>query len=244
MMNLDKRFITENRYRLIGFENKVNRFFKKFGLDIKIDLSYHGSYLLGGENISYRTDPKTGLKDANFLKKFVDKNSVVLDIGCGGGRVEKFLADYCNEIHGIDMSPKAVRIAQRFANKPNAFFHSVGNNKLEIFNDSTFDLVFEIATFHHMPREDFYNYILEVQRVLKRDGVFFLTFNDITTDFNYNYFAYHALMNDYTVNRMRFYTEDEIRFLLKKVGFKNISIKLWKNRWNDDAAKYVTATKH
>jgi cyclopropane fatty-acyl-phospholipid synthase-like methyltransferase len=242
-MIIDKKYITENRYRLIKLQNSINRFFKRFGLDIKVDLSYHGSYLVGGENIHYRTDMETGQKDAELFKNFVNKDSVVLDIGCGGGRVEKFLADHVKEIHGIDMSPKAVKISRKFVDKPNAFFHAVTNNKLDLFKDETFDFVFEIAAFHHMPREDAYNYFVEIFRTLKKGGVFFSTFNDITADFNYNYFAYHALLNDYTVNRMRFYTEEEIKFLLEKVGFRDVEIALWKDRWGVDAVKYVTAKK-
>ena len=37
----------------------------------------------------------SGERIAEKLRKFVDKNSIVLDVGCGIGRIERFLAPYC-----------------------------------------------------------------------------------------------------------------------------------------------------
>lgn len=236
-MKINKEFITKNRYNQIHAMNIINNFFKRFGLDLKFDISYHGSYLFGTENLENRQNFKIGKVDAKFLMQYFSKDSIVLDIGCGCGRVEKFLE--CKEIHGIDISSKAISIAKK--NVPNAFFYSSDN--LDIFPDKKFDFVFEIATFHHMPREDFLRYIKDIFRVLKDGGIFFFTFNDLKNNFNYRWFEYHADLNDQTSVRMRFYTEEEIRFLLKKNGFKNIKISLWKNRWNNNVVKYVVCKK-
>ena len=48
---------------------------------------------------------------AEELKKFVNKDSIVLDVGCGIGRVEKFLAPYCKEVHGVDVSGRMIKLA-------------------------------------------------------------------------------------------------------------------------------------
>jgi len=240
-MKINKKFITKNRYRLVKLQNNINNLLKRFGLDIRFDLNYHGSYLVGGESLFYRKNLKTGKQDAEILRKLIDKDSIVLDIGCGCGRVEKFLAEYCKEIHGIDISSRAIRIAKKFVNKPNAFFYTTDN--LSIFNDKMFDLVFEIATFHHMSREDFYCYLLEVYKVLKNKGIFFFIFNHITNNSNFEYFVYNSLIRNKSCLRMRFYTGKEIKFILEKIGFRNIKIEVWKNRWKNNCVKKVIAKK-
>jgi len=241
MLAQNSKFITKNRYRLVKLQNSVNSFFKIFGLDVLIDLNYHGSYLVGGESIPNRIDLETAKKDVRVLKKYVNRDSVVLDIGCGCGRIEKTLSYYCREIHGVDISSIAIRKARKFVNKSNAHFH-VGDN-LKMFKDDMFDFIFEIATFHHMSREDFYRYLLDVFRVLKPEGRFLFTFNDLTNGKDFDYFAYNAVVGNRSSLRMRYYNEQEIKNMLRRVGFWNIRIKPWKNRWDGYCVKRVVVMK-
>jgi ubiquinone/menaquinone biosynthesis C-methylase UbiE len=100
-----------------------------------------------------------GEKDAEKLKIFVDKNSVVLDVGCGIGRVEKFLAKYCKEIHGVDVSGRMIRFARNERKEcKNCFFHKTNGMDFSIFPDNKFDFVFSIITLQHLEKEDVYIY--------------------------------------------------------------------------------------
>jgi 2-polyprenyl-3-methyl-5-hydroxy-6-metoxy-1,4-benzoquinol methylase len=58
----------------------------------------------------------SGERTANELKKFIEPKSIVLDVGCGIGRIERFLAPHCKEIHGVDISQRMVKLAKKRLN--------------------------------------------------------------------------------------------------------------------------------
>ena len=96
---------------------------------------------------------------AEELKKFVNKNkdSIVLDVGCVIGRVEKFLAPYCKEVHGVDVSGRMIKLARKnLKNYKNVFFYKNNGKDLRIFPDNAFDFVFSILTLQHLEKEDAY----------------------------------------------------------------------------------------
>jgi ubiquinone/menaquinone biosynthesis C-methylase UbiE len=99
----------------------------------------------------------SGGKDAEELKKFINKDSIVLDVGCGMGRVEKFLASYCKEIHCVDVSSRMIKLAKKnLRNYRNVFFYVNNGKDLRIFPDNMFDFVFSIRTLQHLEKEDAY----------------------------------------------------------------------------------------
>ena len=64
-----------------------------------------------------------GKEFADELRKFINPNFVVLDIGCGIGRHEKILAPYCKEVHGIDVSKRMIKLASERVKGRNVFFY-------------------------------------------------------------------------------------------------------------------------
>jgi len=100
-----------------------------------------------------------GKEFADELKNFIEPNSVVLDIGCGIGRVEKFLASHCKEVHGIDVSGRMVKLAKkRLEAINNLYFYKTNGRDLSIFPDNKFDFVFSIIVLQHLAKEDAYIY--------------------------------------------------------------------------------------
>jgi len=92
-----------------------SRFFSKFFRSYKITWELAGitkgmamdAVLRGVKN---ETEFWSSGKDiAEKLRKFIDKNSIVLDVGCGLGRIEKYLAQYCKEIHADSFGEKVGR---------------------------------------------------------------------------------------------------------------------------------------
>jgi ubiquinone/menaquinone biosynthesis C-methylase UbiE len=105
-----------------------------------------------------------GEEDANELKKIIEPNSVVLDIGCGIGRIETFLAPYCKEIHGIDVSKRMIKWAKkRLKEYNNVFLYKTNGRDLSIFPDNKFDFVFSILVLQHLEKEDAYIYERDLQ---------------------------------------------------------------------------------
>lgn len=97
-------------------------------------------------------------KYAEELKNFIEPNSVVLDVGSGIGRIEKFLASYVKEIHGIDVSKRMVKLASERVKERNVYFYKTNGRDLSIFPDNKFDFVFSIIVLQHLAKEDAYIY--------------------------------------------------------------------------------------
>lgn len=100
-------------------------------------------------------------------------NDVCLDIGCGVGRVEKHLAPLVKEVHGVDFSTSMLSLARkRVHGYSNVWFYQNDGERLQMFPDKMFDLVWAELLFHHVPIEITQGYLGEIARVLKPSGRF------------------------------------------------------------------------
>jgi len=99
----------------------------------------------------------------------VAKKSKILDIGCGTGQVANFLAEKDYEVIGIDLSSIFVKEAK----KGKAKFKVMDSTSLK-FKDNSFDAVISAETLEHIPNPE--KALLEMTRVLKKDGLIFLRF--------------------------------------------------------------------
>lgn len=108
----------------------------------------------------------TGRRDPKTLR--------VLEIGCGIGRMTKYLAEVFGEVHGVDVSSEMVRQAgERLANLPNAYFREGNGTDFSDFPDEYFDFVFSAYVFQHVPSfEVIKSNIQDGFRVLKPQGIF------------------------------------------------------------------------
>lgn len=107
----------------------------------------------------------------------------MLDLGCGIGRVEKFLAPHCKEIHGVDVSGKMIKLARKRIKHRNVYFHKNNGRDLSIFPDETFDFVFSEAVFQHVEKEDACFYLMEIHRVLKKNERAYLRYINYNSAF-------------------------------------------------------------
>src|SRR4029077_11618837 len=72
----------------------------------------------------------------------------VLSLGCGIGDTEILLAPYVKELHGVDLSPAAIRQArQDSARLTNTRFFQGSLDSIR----GQFDLVFGVFFLHHLP---------------------------------------------------------------------------------------------
>ncbi len=104
----------------------------------------------------------------------LNKDTIFLDIGCGIGRITKWVAPLVKEYHGVDFSTEMIKKAkENFKNKKNVSFLVKNGIDLRLFEDNKFDVAYIFLVFQHMQRELILNYIKEVYRVLKKGGIFF-----------------------------------------------------------------------
>lgn len=165
-----------------------------------------------------------GIRDAEILREFVHPDSVVLDFGCGIGRVDKYLSPHCMRLCAVDVSDRMLALARkRLAGTQNIELHRNNGHDLSEFPQGTFDFVFALLVFHHLDKNDAKSYLQEIFRVLKNDGIVYLQFPNQFSP----YFSKEKMeKRRYDVARTRWYTESETTTLLRKVGFNFVTTNL------------------
>lgn len=147
--------------------------------------------------------------------KLINKNSVVLDIGCGVGRGEYTLAKKVKECIGVDISSSMIKIARKYVKNNNVKFYITNGHDLKILSNKKFDLIFSILVFQHMPKEPFINYLKESFIILKNKGMICFQISIYQKDKPKDPPKSHPWA-------LRFYNLVELEKILKKIGFVDI----------------------
>jgi SAM-dependent methyltransferase len=94
-----------------------------------------------------------------------------LDVGCGVGSVDRFLAGRFGQLCGVDSVPAAV--TQGATNHPEVTYLA-GDGMALPFAPATFDLAFAVCVVHHVPPPHRRAFAAEVARVVRPGGLFVL----------------------------------------------------------------------
>lgn len=111
-------------------------------------------------------------KDIKPLLRFVKKNDNILDIGCGNGRLYQLFQESSIHFSGIDISKELIGIARK--QYADAMF-IISDMRNIPYEDADFDIVYAIASVHHLPRVGQLQTLQEVERILKTGGFFIMT---------------------------------------------------------------------
>jgi len=108
-----------------------------------------------------------------YFKGYLHDGQAVLDLGCGNGRLLELLKDYKVDYLGVDFSENLIREAQR--NWPDKHFKASDILELNDLKEK-FDLVFCVATLHHIPSAKLREQVLvNIKNALKPDGKLLMT---------------------------------------------------------------------
>lgn len=134
-------------------------------------------YIASEDSQSEEVFDASGRRDTQILLSDLPysnaKDKTVLDIGCGIGRMERYLSSLFRQVYGIDISVEMIKRAkQRLGNYKNVHFQNCNGRSLKMFHDDMFDFVFSYSTFQHIPGYMFWSYCKESFRVLKPGGIF------------------------------------------------------------------------
>lgn len=169
----------------------------------------------------------SGAGTSEFLLKNVGINptDVVLEIGCGVGRVGKHLASHCQRWIGSDVSPNMLKFAaERLANFSNVEFVELSGNDLRPIADNSIDLVYCTVVFMHLEGWDRYAYVEEAFRVLRPGGKLYVDNVDLCTDGGWAIFETHRRfpVSDRPDHITVCSTPQELQEYLKRAGFERI----------------------
>lgn len=142
-------------------------------------------------------------------------DSIVLDIGCGGGKTLKLLTRYTHKgtIYGVDYSEEAVKLTMlenQEAVHSGRMIVKQGSVSDLPFAEDTFDIITAFQTHYFWP--DLENDLAEVKRVLKPNGQFVLA----------------AELYKIKYHMQEYNTTESMHKLLMARGFQNVYVCLTK----------------
>ncbi len=101
------------------------------------------------------------------------RDQVLLDVGCGAGRLEKFIAPLVKELHAVDFAASMIDVArQRLVGVNNCHFWLNDGETLPMIASNSIDGAWAELVFIHVPKPVIASYVQEVYRVLKPGGRF------------------------------------------------------------------------
>jgi 2-polyprenyl-3-methyl-5-hydroxy-6-metoxy-1,4-benzoquinol methylase len=159
---------------------------------------------------------------ANSLRLFSESRGLksILDVGCGTGRLVKFLRESKLNARGCDIAEEAVKMAKLF-NRTNLITQCSATNLK--YQDHCFDLVSAVSVIEHLSEIEGEQFVSEAHRVLKPNGWIFIITPNLASPMKYilgkNWFAYSDPTHKY------FYTPKSLSNLLKKHRFSRIRLR-------------------
>ncbi|MBX0298337.1 class I SAM-dependent methyltransferase [Haloarcula nitratireducens] len=101
-------------------------------------------------------------REAGYLKRHIELDDQILDVGCGIGSIEERIPEY--EVTGLDRSAAMVRVAKRRVAVP----FVVGDATMLPIRESSVDAAFFVATLEFIPGVE--AALAEATHVLDTDG--------------------------------------------------------------------------
>lgn len=175
LLPLTEQFI----FLLQKYKNKrSNLLFKKENPEVKLPPDF---YMYETFALNYKKFYTNGIPTAqwllNHIEEFIElKNVAVLDWGCGTGRLLRHLPtlmDTSNTFFGTDYNKKYIKWCSD--NLEGICFKNNELNPPLDFEDNSLDVIYGISIFTHLSESLHYSWMKELTRVLRNNGIIFLT---------------------------------------------------------------------
>src|SRR5947207_769107 len=172
----------------------------------------------------------TGEETLRFLQDSVGigKDDVVLEIGCGIGRVGKVVAPLCRKWIGCDVASNMLALAaKRLMDLSNVELVEISGYNLSGVADASVDVVYCTVVFMHLEPWDRYNYILEAFRVLRPSGRIYVDNINLCSEGGWKVFETHRALLPATrpPHITQNSTPQEIETYLKRAGFCDVQVR-------------------
>lgn len=146
------------------------------------DTEIYGSQWGDPENFSQ--SPSLAMIKNNFIDPYVTDQTVVLEIGCGGGRWTKFFGN-AHQVYALDAFDEMLQETKTSYYRANG-----GNNNLILIrtngtdiptvDEYSVDYIFTFDVFVHLDIEVIEQYLISAKKVLKDTGTMFIHYGDKT----------------------------------------------------------------
>jgi len=158
----------------------------------------------------------------------IGKEDVVLEIGCGIGRVGKVVAPLCRKWIGCDVASNMLALAaERLRGLDNLELLEISGYNLSGVADASVDVVYCTVVFMHLEPWDRYNYVLEAFRVLRPNGRIYVDNINLCSEGGWKVFEIHRAFS--ATNRPPHMTQNstpqEIETYLSRAGFGEVRIR-------------------
>ncbi len=118
-------------------------------------------------------------EDMKKIVSMLKKNNVqnVLDLGCGSGRHTVMLAKNGFKVFGMDISEAGLKLTREWLKeyKLKAKLIKASCYKRFPYKDNFFDALVSIQVIHHAKIKDIRYCLSEIKRVVKKNGIIFIT---------------------------------------------------------------------
>jgi SAM-dependent methyltransferase len=163
-----------------------------------------------------------GRRQAERLLPLLTPDAVVMDLGCGIGRVARHVAPHCRTLWAVDVSPAMLRLARaRLAGAGDVRLARCTGTAVPAVATGTVDLAYSILTLQHVEREDAFLLLREIVRVLRPGGAAYLTFPNLLADGYLAAFVRYAETGEVrNPVRARFYTPAEAVRVVGAAGLR------------------------
>src|SRR6478609_7651744 len=158
----------------------------------------------------------------------IEKDDVVLEIGCGVGRVGKVVAPLCRKWIGCDVASNMLSLtARRLSDLSNVELVEISGYDLSGVADASVDVVYCTVVFMHLESWDRYSYILEAFRVLRPGGRIYVDNINLCSDGGWKVFETHRAFSpsDRPPHMTQNSTPQEIETYLKHGGFDEVRMR-------------------
>lgn len=191
-------------------------------------VSKEGMRYLGDE---WGSTDLTEIIIAQYVKPYLHRNSIVLEIGCGGGKFSKRLVSLiCS-----DVSEKMLdRAKHRCQGLTNIQFEKLNGLDLHQFASESINFIFPFDVFVHTEIEDIYGYLQGIRRVLTPGGIGLLHFANLNSEEGWNKFITEVPLNrgnQKHFDRFCFLTWDIVETFCNSLDLKILAYK--REPWRD-----------
>lgn len=164
------------------------------------------------KNYTYRTL-------VEVLDKYIKGKIKILDLGCGVGTLDFYLASRGSKVTGVDQSKIAINMARKNANtlgveKNTKYFQK---NILNFGSKEKFDAVMLFEVVEHLP--DDVKVIVNAKKLLKKNGLLFISTRSINAPLSR---IRLTKKHDKRVGHLRRYTLEGLAKIVSNSGFRSV----------------------